>query len=739
MIKKSFRTFLYLMGIFLILFQYANATNIVRLSPEYFPNSSIGRALSSADIYVGKPDLDPEIVANQKQLSVQQENGTIVNVSQPISTGAGGVPLYNGSPVTLLVEGDYSLKVNDSSGSQIYYVPSVASQSLVPGNFYYPDYTNTDQGIAGNGSSVFDIITAVGSSTNATMYFAHNSGSATTTYTFTTNEIVTDNFNIIIEKGAILDGAGTLTVNESFNMGLYRVFGPSITVVGLAFAHPEWWYSTGSYHTAINSAILANEDVELSNKIYTITSPITPITNSNFYGIGPASIITNTTAASDVIQINGTVGTPLHNVKIHDLKITSTADVGSNGINADYSNNLQVYNCHFDTMDKGVDLDDSNNAVIKNNYMTDVKTGVDLADSDYCKTVNNHIVDGHSTWPGVGSGIVYTTCENGVIDGNTVYNVGGDGIVLNANSLDCVVSNNNISTCGRYGMIVDDGSTGSRITGNKIDTTTNTGMAVVEDEHVIVGNEIRDCSVTAMTIEDSSYCTVVGNRITDCGTTTSHHGIANIGTINGVHYNTISGNIIEGVTGESIHIDGSTGGAVGNVITGNVIDTPYRGITINTTTKTKLTDNTIGGAGIAGNRISVESSDDIKGDVTIMSTVIDLSGGADAGYFYYPRQQGIVISLAIYFTEATSADAGVRLRIGSTSSSAKYLDIPAGAGSTLVSQTVDTDITWHVGEDAEAILNSGVLLADDYIRWWNDGGKVGTGEIIIILEICLHG
>ena len=89
------------------------ATNIVQLSPEYFPNSSIGRPLASADIYVGKVDLDPEIVANQKTLSVQQEDGTIVAVSQPISTSAGGVPQYLGSPVTLLVEGNYSLKVND--------------------------------------------------------------------------------------------------------------------------------------------------------------------------------------------------------------------------------------------------------------------------------------------------------------------------------------------------------------------------------------------------------------------------------------------------------------------------------------------------------------------------------------------------------------------------------------------------------------------------------------------------
>ena len=306
MIKKPFKISLYLIAILLILFQSAYATNIVRLSPGYFPNSSIGRALSSADIYVGKPDLDPEIVANQKQLSVQQENGTIVNVSQPISTGAGGVPLYNGSPVTLLVEGDYSLKVNDSSGSQIYYIPSVASQELIPGNYYYPDYNETDQGVAGDGNSVEDILTAVGGSTNATMYFAHNSGSITTTYTFTTNEIVTDNFNIIIENGAIINGAGTLTINGPFEAGSYQVFGSGITVIFgdgvVETILPQYFGALGDGSnddtSSIQAAVVAAEASAscppvhflVTGNYYKVTSPITLTGNKQLVLTGDSYI-----------------------------------------------------------------------------------------------------------------------------------------------------------------------------------------------------------------------------------------------------------------------------------------------------------------------------------------------------------------------------------------------------------------------------------------------------------------
>ena len=100
--------------------------NRVELGLEYFPQDSIGRPITDADIYVGDIDTDPEIVGNQKQLYVQEEDGTIVAVAQPMHTSGGGIPTYLGSPVILLTEGDYSIKVLNSLGVQIYYSASVA-------------------------------------------------------------------------------------------------------------------------------------------------------------------------------------------------------------------------------------------------------------------------------------------------------------------------------------------------------------------------------------------------------------------------------------------------------------------------------------------------------------------------------------------------------------------------------------------------------------------------------------
>lgn len=97
------------------------ATNVVKLGPGYYPNPEVGRALANADIYIGEPDKEPQDFP--KTVSVQQEDGDIVAITQPIQTGSGGVPLYNGSSVILLVDGEYSMQVLDSTGSQVYYTP----------------------------------------------------------------------------------------------------------------------------------------------------------------------------------------------------------------------------------------------------------------------------------------------------------------------------------------------------------------------------------------------------------------------------------------------------------------------------------------------------------------------------------------------------------------------------------------------------------------------------------------
>ena len=98
---------------------------IINFPILYIPDPAKGRPLFSGQIFVGIPDLDPEIPSNQKQLNVVQEDGTVVAVGQPFILSSGGVPTYNGATVRLDVEGNYSLKILDKNGAQTYYIHNV--------------------------------------------------------------------------------------------------------------------------------------------------------------------------------------------------------------------------------------------------------------------------------------------------------------------------------------------------------------------------------------------------------------------------------------------------------------------------------------------------------------------------------------------------------------------------------------------------------------------------------------
>lgn len=96
------------------------------LNIPYVANPSLDQAVGLGFVYIGNQDLDPSIEANRKTVVVVQENGTRVVIqpsAQPLTLGVGGVILYQGSPVVVLVDGVYSAKVTNSLGAQVYYVP----------------------------------------------------------------------------------------------------------------------------------------------------------------------------------------------------------------------------------------------------------------------------------------------------------------------------------------------------------------------------------------------------------------------------------------------------------------------------------------------------------------------------------------------------------------------------------------------------------------------------------------
>lgn len=99
----------------------------VQLQPQYVPDTVRSRAVFNGKLYFGVVDTDPRVSGNQKLVKGVLENGSEVNLPQPVSTNSGGVPTYNGSPVILSVDGDFSYAADRADDTQVYYFPRVTN------------------------------------------------------------------------------------------------------------------------------------------------------------------------------------------------------------------------------------------------------------------------------------------------------------------------------------------------------------------------------------------------------------------------------------------------------------------------------------------------------------------------------------------------------------------------------------------------------------------------------------
>lgn len=139
---------------------------LVDLSYGYYPDPTRGRPVFNGSIFIGDAQTDPEVLGNQKQVTIIQEDGSEIEIAQPIKTGAGGVPEFNGSPIKISVSLPYSLKVLDKSGSQVYFDPKAGEQT---GIVSLRDHGGVgDDGVTDDTAAIQDCISYI-KSINGTM------------------------------------------------------------------------------------------------------------------------------------------------------------------------------------------------------------------------------------------------------------------------------------------------------------------------------------------------------------------------------------------------------------------------------------------------------------------------------------------------------------------------------------------------------------------------------------------
>lgn len=120
--------------------------NVVVSQPaQLFTLARSFKANANGKVYIGQIDTDPVNPANQIPVYLENEDGSYVQVSQPIIINAAGYPVYNGQIAKFVTVEGHSMAIYDAYGSQQFYYPNVLK--------YDPDQLRTD--LAGeNGASI---------------------------------------------------------------------------------------------------------------------------------------------------------------------------------------------------------------------------------------------------------------------------------------------------------------------------------------------------------------------------------------------------------------------------------------------------------------------------------------------------------------------------------------------------------------------------------------------------------
>lgn len=101
------------------------ANVVVSMPSQLFTLARSFKANANGKIYIGQIDTDPVNPANQIQVYIENEDGSLVPIAQPIVINAAGYPVYNGQIAKFVTAQGHSMAVYDAYGSQQFYFPNI--------------------------------------------------------------------------------------------------------------------------------------------------------------------------------------------------------------------------------------------------------------------------------------------------------------------------------------------------------------------------------------------------------------------------------------------------------------------------------------------------------------------------------------------------------------------------------------------------------------------------------------
>jgi len=438
------------------------------------------------------------------------------------------------STMTLPVKEDSLITYDDSASG----TKKLAIHDLL-GNVHYPDYNETDQGVAGSGSSVKVFVDAI-STDSATLVFRHNSGSAATTYTFSTDETIPSNIKVVIEKGAILSIAGTktLTINGSFSAGLYQVFSGDGSVAfrngAIKYTIPQWWGTDAptSIQAAIDTALPTTGAVFIpSGSYYMGTTGLTITDSIKVYGTSNTKLLWDEDFVDTGITITGT------NVHLEDLLLWhANSDIVHNAtgisaaIHGTFLKNVKVQGYGVGTYEgwsKAIFYDEWTHVAIGCTF-TGEGYGVAANSSVNALRLTDCYINAN---PGAGAGVFIVgghaiSIKGCDIEGNSDYGVhltSTDGNVITGVDISgCYFENQQEANIRIGGFSAAQPNRGISITGNMLENNGHGGRNILSEYTEglsITGNELHGAYTDAILLQLSNLNANVSGNAYDTGTT----------------------------------------------------------------------------------------------------------------------------------------------------------------------------------------------------------------------------
>ena len=239
-------------------------------------------------------------------------------------------------------------------------------------NYKFVDSTEANQGIAGDGLSVKDIVDAVGTTKNATMVFGHSGTGNTTTYTFSTTEVIPSNITTVVESGAVLAVAtgvsitfnGPVEANERHKwIGLTGTGTVYFGEESVSVVYPEWWGATVDTGTDCNAEVgeavgsITKGTIQFGPGRYDTGATTITVTGTGKTlagsGVGATEIQIDGSGGS-VFAFGTTAGELTTGCVIRDMKLSHDGTVAAGDIGLQFAmavncrvENLHIYNNYY--------------------------------------------------------------------------------------------------------------------------------------------------------------------------------------------------------------------------------------------------------------------------------------------------------------------------------------------------------------------------------------------------------